>query len=181
MKNKVTSNNRYLRPKLVYPIFLIFLVFFDGSLMSGFSNFLSFSGWNILPNLTFVGIFYAIHFHSDKHFAFWWWLAGVGLIFDLYYTQAIGTYLVAYLVSAYVVYLIDQRMPYRIWSTFWTVATGLLVFYFLVFIAGILVDETNVAFANYIIFTVLPTIFFNAFIEIIFYRPVESLTYIINK
>ncbi|KEP88606.1 hypothetical protein X279_00495 [Oenococcus oeni IOEB_0501] len=51
----------------------------------------------------------------------------------------------------------------------------------MVFIAGILVNETDIAFANYIIFTVLPTIIFNAFIEIIFYRPVESLTYIINK
>ncbi len=181
MQNKNRSNNRYLRPAFFYPIILFFLVFFDGSLMSSFSNLLSFSGWYILPNLTLIGLFYTVHFRSDRKFAFWWWTAAIGLIFDLYYTQAIGTYLIAYLVSAYTMFFIDQRIPYRLSATLWTLASGFVIFYILVFIAGSLTGQVDMPFANYIIFTVLPTIVFNSLIELLFYRPVESLTYIINN
>ncbi|VDK14822.1 hypothetical protein OAL24_00168 [Oenococcus sicerae] len=78
-------------------------------------------------------------------------------------------------------FFIDQRIPYRISATLWTLASGFVIFYILVFIAGSLTGQVDMPFANYIIFTVLPTIVFNSLIELLFYRPVESLTYIINN
>ncbi|MFT9266138.1 rod shape-determining protein MreD [Oenococcus sp.] len=181
MNNRHVSTHRFFRPAIVYPVILIVLIFVDGSLMAAFSGLLSFANWTILPNLTFIGIFYTIHFRSDRHFHFWWWLVLLGLLFDLYYTQSIGSYLTAYLLSAYTVFLLDPHIPYRILSSFWTVATGLLVFYSLIYITGILTGEVNISLVNYLIFTVFPTIFINSLIEMIFYRPVESLTYIINS
>lgn len=173
--------NFFLRPNVFYPLSLFFFLFFDGSLTNIFANYFSFFSIQIIPNLLLVTIFFLIHFECFKRFRFWTWLILCGLFFDLYYTESVGIYLTAFLLSAYSIRYLDQRLPYGIFPSTITLLCSQLIFSFVSLAASTVAGLGVIDIFAFTILSLLPSLIFNILIELIFYRPIESLTYIINN
>lgn len=158
--------------KIVFPLVLFFLLFLDGTLMSSLNGLLTHFPYYILPNLTFVWLFYAVQFERDRNVVFLWLAALIGVLFDAYYTGFFGAHAFAFWASAYVIRQIHHYYTETLLSAVFQLAIGLAVFYLLIYGAGIVVGQADVGLVSFVLNQVLPTMALNIGIMVLLYYPV---------
>ncbi|MDR0899838.1 MAG: rod shape-determining protein MreD [Lactobacillaceae bacterium] len=178
MQNRQYKKKRnFFNPKWFLPLFLVFLVFFDGSLMLVVSNLVNSVKLAILPNLTLLFIFYIIRFDLASSFNFYLWVGVIGFIFDLYYTQAFGTYIIAFLFSAFVMNYLDHLLNKSLLNSGLIFFGGVVVFYFIAVFAGLLTNVIDISLSQYFVYVFLPTAVFNLILEYLLYMPISWVSY----
>jgi len=104
------------RLRVVYPVFLFFWLFVDGSVMAGMGGMLTAFPWHILPALTLVWLFYAVQFEVDNDMPFWLYVILIGILFDMYYTGIFGTYTLAFISAVAVMKQLHKILDERLLS-----------------------------------------------------------------
>ncbi|MDR2660578.1 MAG: rod shape-determining protein MreD [Lactobacillaceae bacterium] len=170
-------HRRVFVPKLVLPILLFLSFLLDGINNEFFSSVLNLFGFQILPNLFLVFIFYILRFRLKKEFNFYIWILIIGIIFDLYFSLSIGIYLFSYLISAFIMEFIDKKLENKIYNSWITAIVGLTSFYLFAYFGILLISHPNQTFVQYFIFTFIPTILFNTVLTYIFYKPALAFSY----
>ncbi len=167
--NKSKHKNIFFQPKILYPFILLFLTFLDGSIPAHFFSL------TINPSLTLIFIFYLIFFSGYKKFNFNLWVFLIGLIFDLYYTEILGIYLVSFSLSTYFLYQIKKKALTNFFLKLLILLIVSILFYIMFYICSKIGNQINFNFFFFLISNILPNSFFNIIIGAIFYKPFENL------
>lgn len=163
------------RLRVVYPVFLFFLLFVDGSVMAGMGGMLTAFPWHILPALTLVWLFYAVQFEVDNDMPFWLYVILIGILFDMYYTGIFGTYTLAFISAVAVMKQLHKILDERLLSGISIFLVGLIVYLIVTYVSGFIIDIANVSLVTFLAFEVLPTAILNIVLVTICYYPTWSL------
>lgn len=178
MRNSSFSkNNRFFKPSIILPIMLILMTFLDGSNTNLLASFMPTPRFHLLSNLTLILIFYIIRFKLTDEFYFWVWIGITGFLYDLNYTLNFGTYIISFLLSAYVMYYLNSIMSTTTLSSISIFSAGFITFYLFVLISGIITSSVNISGSDYLLFTIIPTYLINALMMYILYRPSSWASY----
>ncbi|GAP00005.1 rod shape-determining protein MreD [Fructobacillus ficulneus] len=165
---------RFVRIKIVYPIVLVLLFLIDGNLMSSFGTLLLHPPFHIVPTLTLIWLFYGIQFEVADHVPFYFYVIGIGLLFDIYYTGILGTYTVAFLGAAVVMLKLRPFFDERLMSGLLLLLIGITVYFVVTYLAGSLINISNLSLIPFLVKELLPTAVMNLIIAAIGYYPVWS-------
>ncbi|MGY3741989.1 rod shape-determining protein MreD [Leuconostoc inhae] len=163
------------RLRVVYPVFLFFLLFVDGSVMAGMGGMLTAFPWHILPALTLVWLFYAVQFEVDNDMPFWLYVILIGILFDMYYTGIFGTYTLAFISAVAVMKQLHKILDERLLSGISIFLVGLIVYLIVTYVSGFIIGIANVSLVTFLAFEVLPTAILNIVLVTICYYPTWSL------
>lgn len=163
------------RLRVVYPIVLLFLLFVDGSLMSGMGGIFTAFPWHILPVLTLGWLFHAVQFDAETDMPFWLYVILIGVLFDMYYTGIFGTYTLAFVSSVAVMMQLHKVLDERLLSGLFMFLVGLIVYLLVTYVAGFITGVSSVGLTAFMLFEVMPTVILNVMIAAVGYYPVWSL------
>jgi rod shape-determining protein MreD len=158
--------------KVVFPMMLLLLLFLDGTIMSSLNSYLTPFPLSLLPNLTFVWLFYAVQFERQKDISYLLLALLIGLLFDVYYTGLFGTYAFSFWASAYILQQIHAYYTETLTSAVFQLAIGLVIFYTLVYFSGVILGAADVNIISYARDHIVPTIVLNITVMVLFYYPV---------
>ncbi|GAP02814.1 cell shape determining protein MreD [Fructobacillus pseudoficulneus] len=166
---------QFIRLQIIYPLILLVLFFVDGNLMSSFGSFLLHPPVHIIPMLTLIWLFYGVQFEIADHLPFYFYVVGIGVLFDIYYTEILGTYTVAFLAATILMQKLRPYFDERIMSGLLLLLLGLLTYLLVTYVAGSIINIANLSLLPFIIKDVLPTAFLNLVIAALAYYPSWSL------
>lgn len=174
-------NDKFLNLKIIYPLILFLLIFIDGSITANLAVVLFKFPFHVLINLTFIWMYFGIHFNIYEQLKrFWLWILLAGVIFDFYYTGALGTYLIAFLVSVWTMKYLHEHGYENFTYGLIEFTFGFCVYFIVVYLAGQVLGLVNVDLTHYVMFSFLPSWILNIVIMMIVYYPVLSFCQTLN-
>jgi len=162
------------RLRVIYPILLILTLFIDGTLMSGLGGILTHFPWHVLPTLTLGWAFLGVQFDVDNELPLWFYVALVGILFDMYYTGIFGTYTCAFLAAVGVMKQLHRILDERLLSGLFLYLAGLVVYLFITYFAGFIIGLANISLLTFLMYEVLPTVCLNVGLAAVVYYPIWS-------
>ncbi|MCC8438916.1 MULTISPECIES: rod shape-determining protein MreD [Leuconostoc] len=162
------------RLRVIYPILLILTLFIDGTLMSGLGGILTHFPWHVLPTLTLGWAFLGVQFDVDNDLPLWFYVALVGILFDMYYTGIFGTYTCAFLAAVGVMKQLHRILDERLLSGLFLYLAGLVVYLFITYFAGFIIGLANISLLTFLMYEVLPTVCLNVGLAAVVYYPIWS-------
>lgn len=162
------------RLRVIYPILLILTLFIDGTLMSGLGGILTHFSWHVLPTLTLGWAFLGVQFDVDNDLPLWFYVALVGILFDMYYTGIFGTYTCAFLAAVGVMKQLHRILDERLLSGLFLYLAGLVVYLFITYFAGFIIGLANISLLTFLMYEVLPTVCLNVGLAAVVYYPIWS-------
>ncbi|MCT4387366.1 rod shape-determining protein MreD [Leuconostoc pseudomesenteroides] len=162
------------RLRVIYPVLLILTLFIDGTLMSGLGGILTHFPWHVLPTLTLGWAFLGVQFDVDNELPLWFYVALVGILFDMYYTGIFGTYTCAFLAAVGVMKQLHRILDERLLSGLFLYLAGLMVYLFITYFAGFIIGLANISLLTFLMYEVLPTVCLNVGLAAVVYYPIWS-------
>jgi len=162
------------RLRVIYPVLLILTLFIDGTLMSGLGGILTHFPWHVLPTLTLGWAFLGVQFDVDNDLPLWFYVALVGILFDMYYTGIFGTYTCAFLAAVGVMKQLHRILDERLLSGLFLYLAGLVVYLFITYFAGFIIGLANISLLTFLMYEVLPTVCLNVGLAAVVYYPIWS-------
>ncbi|GEL15815.1 rod shape-determining protein MreD [Pediococcus cellicola] len=161
--------------KYIFPIGFFLALFLDGSINLVFSKALFAYPYSMVSNLTILWMILAIFFEGETKLPIATWAAGVGLVFDWYYTGVFGVNMFILPVLVIIVQWVKVFFKPTFLSILLTFFLTLTLYESAFYIVFSLVHYTTVASAEFVAYNLAPTLALNLCFFVLLYLPIKSL------
>lgn len=171
---------QFLKTNFVIPIFVFFILLFDGSVMTMLSYSLGSEDFQISPQFTLIVItLLAVYLKDDRNILISSIL--IGFIYDAYYASILGINLFLFPMIVILTRQVIKKFP----MNFYTVWLWLLVIYSVythfIYALYYLLNIHNSGYFYFIGQNYLPSLLFNAFLGFIFIWLIQKFVIWIDK
>ncbi|GAB5052793.1 rod shape-determining protein MreD [Pediococcus ethanolidurans] len=161
--------------KYIFPIGFFLALFLDGSINLIFSGSLFAYPYSMVSNLTFLWMILAIFFEGETKLPIATWAAGIGLVFDWYYTGVFGVNMFILPVIVIIVQWIKVFYKPTFLSILLTFFFALILYESAFYIVFEMVHYMSITSSAFIAYNLAPTLALNLCFFVILYLPVKSL------
>ena len=168
---------RLSRMRFIFPIVLLLAFFLDGSLSSVFSSFLFSYPYSMVSHLVILWIVLGViqEGRNTRVIPFTFFAAVIGFLFDTYYAGILGLFVFLFPLIVWVTRMLSKNFSPTFFNSIMIIFIDIALLELLNYIAYSIIGIASASFADFVLYTLAPTLALNLIYFVVFYVPISAV------